>query len=234
MKKVVAICCLILFACGSAIAVPSGTVVLGSHGNGLSGQATITGGGHNGRVHSGIYSYVASSPTGDGVLVPNWGFCIEIPQSPVNGTHVVDFALEDYSLPAAYTTPMGLLRANLIRELWAANFNPAWVTTPNKDAAGAFGCAIWEIIYETDVDTNSKLILDISSGTGFKAVNLTGGAAMTTLANGWLSALTGTGPTARLLAVSNQGGQDFVTTPEPATIGLLGIGFLAVLKRKRS
>ena len=225
-----------------AFAVLSGTIYISGDNNKLSGQANIRGGGDNGRFYTGIYSWTTSNATGTGTLVPNWGFCIDLPQRNINATYGVDSDIMNYPLPAAYGTPMSVERANLIRELWGRYYDPAWVTNPtlnNINLAGAFGCDIWEIIYETARDKKGKLILNISSGPGFTASNLSGG--KKGLANSWLASLTGNGPLANgLLVVTSNTSQDFLVIPEPATttvipepatITLLGLGVLAFLRK---
>ncbi|MCX5634724.1 MAG: PEP-CTERM sorting domain-containing protein [Planctomycetota bacterium] len=243
MRKMIGICVVVvltLILTGAAFAVPTGTVDISKHGNGLSGQADIIGGGiTSGRWYTGMYSWTTSNPTGNGALVPNWGFCIDLPDRNIDTRYVVDFSIKDYPLPPApvYGTPMGLIRANLIRELWARYFDSAWQTNPttnNKDTAGAFGCALWEIIYEKDTDINGGLALNISTGSGFKALNLSGGSGMTTLANGWLASLTGISPRAyNIFVISSDLSQDFLCVPEPATIAILGLGLLGMIQRRR-
>ena len=228
--------CIVLFLAGIASALPTGSVDLGNYNFAMSGQANLWGGGTSGgRYYTGIISWTTSSASGDGSLVPDWGFCIDLTQGASNASYVVDSQIENYSQPAAYTTPMGTERANNLRELWGRYFDPTWVTNAtqeNRNLAGAFGVAIWEIIYETDTDQSGNLVYDITSGSGFRASSLSG--AMEGQANQWLMSLDGSGLLAdNLLALSSQTSQDFISVPEPATVGLLGLGLMFLIRRRR-
>jgi hypothetical protein len=202
-----------------ASATISGTVKLVNHNNPFSDTATIYGGGLNGLTgYTGIYSWTTAGSTGVGQYVPNWGFCIELTQSPYTGWYTMA-NLEISPQPVAYGGPMGTLKANAIRELWGRYFDPAWTTGANKQLAEAFGVSLWEIIYETSSTWN------VSSGPGFHATGIQQAAT----ANTWLNSLNGdTAHFAQNLAVaSSPYGQDFLTQiPEPATILLLAMGGL--------
>jgi hypothetical protein len=203
-----------------------GTVNIQNHNNSLSDTGTLWGGSLSGlTAYTGTYSWTNAGGTGLGTQVPNWGFCIELTQGPYNGWQNV-IPLAEAALPG---TPMGTTKANFIRELWGRDFNYNWITNPttaNKQLAEAFGAAVWEIIYETGSTWN------VTSGTGFHATGIEQAAT----ANLWLSQLNGN--TAyfanNLVATSTPCGQDYlVQIPEPATIGLLGLGSLVLLRRKR-
>ena len=203
-----------------------GSVNIQNHGNGLSESGHyVWGGGLSGLTgYTGVYSWTNAGGTGLGTLVPNWGFCIELPQGPYTGWQNV-VSLDSAPVPPLYGTPMGMTKANYIRELWGRDFDPTWATGANKPMAEAFSAAIWEIVYETDP-------WDVLSGAGFHATGIEQAAT----ANLWLSQLNGN--TAyfanNLVATSTDGGQDYVVQiPEPATIGLLGLGALMLLRRKK-
>jgi hypothetical protein len=209
-----------------------GTANIKNHNNHLSDIGTIWGGGLNHLTcYTGIYSWTNQGGSGLGTQVPGWGFCIELTQNPYNGWHsVID--LNESPLPSSvYGTPMGVTKANYIRELWGRDFNPAWITDPNKQMAEAFGVAVWEIIYETDPNWN------VTSGAGFRAT----GIEQANTANAWLHSLNGdTAYFANNLAViSALTGQDYLvllpvqSIPEPATICLLGLGALSLFRRKK-
>jgi hypothetical protein len=213
-----------------------GTVNISNFNNSLSSQANISAPqfGMQGRYYTGIYSWTVSNPTGSGSLVPHWGFCIDLPDSCKNSSYNVDTHLELYPISHVPNQPMNLYRSKLLRELWARDFDNNWLTNPsqsNKDLAGAFGVCIWEIINEKDIDINGKLILDVTTGSGFSASNMQG--STQNIANQWLSALTGNGPFANnLIVISSPASQDFITTPEPATLVILSLGSL-ILRRKK-
>lgn len=212
-----------------ASATISGTVKLVNHSNPFSDTATIYGGGLNGLTgYTGIYSWTNAGSTGAGEYVPNWGFCIELTQSPYTGWYTMA-DLEMSPQPVAYGGPMGTLKANAIRELWGRYFDPAWTTGANKQFAEAFEASLWEIIYET------SSTWDVTTGPGFRATGIQQAAT----ANTWLNSLNGnTAYFAQNLAVATSlNGQDFLTQiPEPATVFMLAMGGLLtgwIQKRKK-
>jgi hypothetical protein len=188
---------------------------------------TALDGGSGGAYFTGVYSWTVGATTGLGAAVPNWGFCIELPQASSDGTENV-IPLFGAPQPPAYGTPMGTTKANAISELWGRNFDPTWGTGANPLTAQAFSFAIWEIIYETDSGP-----LDVTSGAGFSTPD----SPAAELANTWLGQLTGNPAyfANNLYAISSTDSQDYVVqTPEPATLSLLAIGAAALLRRRKS
>jgi hypothetical protein len=209
----------------TASATILGTVDIENHNNNLSSTGQLwslaLGGESGGTFYTGVYSWTNNGGTGLGTQVPNWGFCIELPQEPISGWQDV-VSLDVAPMPAQFGTPMGAFKADRISELWGRHFDPAWTTGADRPMAQAFSACIWEIVYETDP------IWDVTSGAGFSA-----GIELPALANSWLAGLDGTGPRAFVYATSTPDGQDYVV-PEPATIGLLGLGALGLLRKRRA
>ncbi|MGD0573537.1 MAG: PEP-CTERM sorting domain-containing protein [Sedimentisphaerales bacterium] len=200
-----------------------GTVDVENHNNALSDIGTVWGGGLSDVTgYTGVYSWNITGGTGLGTAVPDWGFCIELTQGPYNGWQDV-VPLEEADSP----TPIGITKANYIRELWGRDFNPAWTTGADKQMAEAFGAAIWEIIYETDP------VWNVTSGTGFYATGIEQAAT----ANLWLSQLDGDPAyfANNLVATSSPDGQDYVVQiPEPFTVIMLGFGALSIVRRRKA
>jgi hypothetical protein len=181
-----------------------------------------------------------SAGTGLGNIWPNGligGFCIELHQWSPDTTLKYDVvALHEVNNSFMGGT-MGLEKADYIAELWGRFYNPAWAnggpySSEEINKAEAFAAAIWEIIYE-DLPTSPlgwDVTVDGSTGShGFYAQNFDWA-----VANSWLHALTGCGPKAQLMAVVNDGKQDFIIqVPEPTTIFLLGLGGLAFLRKRK-
>jgi hypothetical protein len=207
-----------------------GTVNIVNHNNNLSDVGTLYGDGYlpDGiYARTGVYSWTNAGGTGLGTQVPNWGFCIELPQAPYEGWVDV-LSLQDAPLPPLYGSPMGITKANAIRELWGRDFDPSWATDPGNKMAEAFSVAIQEIVYETDT------VWNVNSGAGFYVGADVEQAAA---ANTWLSQLNGNSAyfANNLVAISTTGGQDYVVQiPEPATLSLLAIGAAALLRRRKS
>jgi hypothetical protein len=224
---------LILFAAVTAFVVTPasatllGTVNIQNHSQAYSEQAQLWGGGLNGDTYyTGVYSWTNMGGTGVAPYVPNWGFCIELTEAARNGWQDV-IPLAEAPLPSfpIYGTPMGVTKANYIRELWGRNFDPTWATGADREYAEAFSVCLWEIIYETDPTW------DVTTGAGFRA----GSIQQATTANLWLSQLTYNSDYFASGLVATDDGQDYIVQiPEPATLSLLAFGTATLLRRRRS
>ncbi len=219
------------------------TVDIEHDGYGAVGTATLWGGGlYGANRHAGVYMLDKSAGTGEGELWDNGyigAFCIELSQSAPSYPKTYDVIMpEDAQRPTTFLgETIGSRKADFLGELWGRFFDTAWVmsesfTEEQNIAAEAFAAAVWEIVYEDSPASATMWDVAVDSTTGplgFRCEN-----ADISLANSMLHSLDGTGPRAELRAFVNSCGQDYIVeVPEPATILLLGLSSLTLLRGKR-
>lgn len=179
---------------------------------------------------------VAGTGEGEALSGILYGFCFELTQLAKSDFRVYDIVLpEDGQSPQDFLGgPVGTAKADLIRELWALHSADMaqWVNGDNDAAALAFEIAIKEIIYDFDGILNPGNETSLSTTAGNLVVN--GGNA---LAEQMLAELDGEGRMANLRGLVNPDHQDYLIevtpdVPEPATIGLLGLGCLLFARKK--
>jgi len=220
------------------------TVTIEHDGYGAVGMAELWGGGLTGaNRHAGVYMLDKTAHTGEGELWDNGyiaAFCIELSQSsPGDPKKYGVVQPEDAHMPTTFLGEhVGQAKADYLSELWGRHFDSAWAegesfTSEQNAAAEAFAAAVWEIVYENLPASPAlyDVTMDGTSGSlGFRAGNLD-----TVLANSMLHSLDGTGPKAELRAFVNGCNQDFlVQVPEPATILLLGLSSLTLLRGRKN
>jgi len=220
-----------------------GTIDIVYDGAGAGGTAELWGGGLEGATRrTGLYMLDKTGGTGDGELWENGligAFCAELSEAASSYTKTYDVVLpEDGQKPTAFLgEKIGFEKAEYVREIWGRFFDESWFasgpfTVQQNSEAEAFAAAIWEIIYE-DMPASSSVWDVRFDGTcgplGFRATGLDSGTA-----NSMLHSLDGTGPKADLRAFVYCGKQDYITeVPEPATILLLGLSSLTLLRGRR-
>ncbi|MCJ7777540.1 MAG: PEP-CTERM sorting domain-containing protein [Sedimentisphaerales bacterium] len=254
-KTILALCAAVVFALAcSAQANPLGTVDMAYSGLGAVDLIQIWGGGRNGIYGYGgvcMFNKTAGTDQGDHWLDgPIGGFCMDLPENLAGGTLTYDVVMPaEGPVPTSFLSgPMGAQKADYLSELWYEHFDRAWIgsgsfTADQKRKAEAFAASVWEIIYEALPAT--PLLWDVTTDGTAGALGFYCAQADTATANSWLQALDGLGPKTQLRALVYNGKQDFLVAvptgaspvPEPATVGLLGFGSLALFctpgKRKK-
>lgn len=244
MRKVVFVAVVCAFMATPAMADVTGTAYLQNHNNSVSSTGSIRGDGIDwGTYYTGVYSWrvntTTNPPTGEGSLVPSWGFCMDLPSSPVTGWHDVRPVEEAPIHSPAYGTPIGANKADLLRELAGRYWNPAWGTGAARAEAEAFSFAVWEIVYEPYQANASLYNTDTwspngstANGTYFEANDNTA----TARANQMLWSLTGDSNwfDYNIRALTSLDGQDFlVRVPIPGAVLLGVVGFAAARRKLR-
>ena len=217
------------------------TVDIIHDGFGAYDGVTAWGGGTNGDdVGAGVYTLNKTGDSGSGGTWRNGpvsGFCVELNEAAPTETLRYAVGMPEDMIISYTGGTLGTTKGNYLRELWARYYNPTWSRSgadfqTNRTAA-AFAAAVWEIVYE-DVPGSPARYDVTADGTtglaGFLALNVD-----TATANRWLQSLDGCGPKADLRVFTNCGAQNFlVAVPEPATVALLGLGGLALIRRRRT
>ncbi len=189
---------------------------------------------------AGVFNWT-TLPDSQTNLGPFMAFCIELRETVAEDALFSIEALADGPLPGedidgdGTLGPMGMARADLLRELWGRNFDNIFTGTLGevRDKAAAFQIATWEIVFDNGIDL---------FGGDFFATN--GAANSVVIADGWLDALNGDRAffASDLVALVSDdpdgdgplhGVQDQVTRiPEPASLAAALLGLVA-LRRKR-
>jgi len=254
LNTVTVFCAAVVFVLACSVqATPLGTVDIAYSGLGAADVLEVWGGDRNGVYgYGGVYMFNKTAGTGQGGYWPNGptgGFCMDLPEDVSSGTLTYDVVMPaEGPVPTSFLSgPMGTVKAGYLGELWHEHFDPAWIgsgtfNADQKSKAEAFSAAVWEIIYEALPATPSlwDVTTDGTDGAlGFRSTEVDAATA-----NSWLHALDGLGHRTQLRALVYNGKQDFLVAvpgvpevPEPATVGLLGLGSLALFctpgKRKK-
>ena len=222
--------CLVLTLIANATPYPD-TVVIKKVGQFTDGTIKIWGGGRSGLTgYGGFYLVDKIAGTGLGENIPNGQFnvfCIDLAQSTSSSFRTYNVVSPTSApVPATYGQ-ITAAKLEYLSELLGRFYSTALTSGALAEAMSA---AVWEIVYEPYQADASNYDVTVWNGTAnsFKCIN-----ADTATANYWLSLLDGTGPKANLRALTNECYQDFLTVPEPATITILGLGILALLKKRR-
>ena len=190
----------------------------------------------------GVVNVVVDLPDGEPEFQAQ-AYCIDLKQTSSfsdrpYGLHPLEIAPND---GGSVYSPMGVFKANAIRELWGEH----GTEVVNGTTAAAFQAAIWEIIYENSNLPPVMNAWDLNSG------NLSvSDAAVAAQANAWLASLDGQGELDQTLwALTNfttdttyqdlvfrLPGGDRPPVPEPLTVATVAMGLsgLGMYIRRRT
>ncbi|MCJ7730034.1 MAG: hypothetical protein MUO27_09190, partial [Sedimentisphaerales bacterium] len=130
-----------------------GTVNVAYTGHGAGRQLYLWGGGRSSyQTYFGVYMLNKTGGTDEGAEWPNGPlgvFCIELTEYASTSTLTYNVVMpQDAQDPQTFLGgPVGLSKANYLRELWGRFFNPSWVgsgghTTQQNNDAAAFGACV--------------------------------------------------------------------------------------------
>ena len=224
MNKNTAIAVTILSAFGLASVAGAGTITAKYTSN-LSQSANITasGGVYNGNVSTVAYHWTRTDSAGSGVdsSVPVTfdTYCVDLSQSVHSNTNytfqVISMADAGYSA----------LQRTLLTQLWGAS--KASIDT--KEESAAFQLAVWEIVYDTNLNTSNGTFKVNSSSSLRNAAQ-----ALVTNANNLASNPAATN--FELVVLRSSTAQDQITAipvPSPGAAALAGFGGLLALPRRK-
>lgn len=133
------------------------------------------------------------------------------------------------------SAPMGVDKANAIRDIYTTAGITISQTGLNNDLATAFQLAVWDIVADYSASTGVAG-LGLSGG-HFKATKTNGSALSSGITGHYNTLINSIGHTARtapVLGLTNNGSQDqLVYVPTPGSLSLAGLGGLLAARRQR-
>lgn len=154
-----------------------------------------------------------------------YGFCFEMREYANNSTRTYDVVSDLSTLPVANSPegPMGASGVAALSEIYADYYQGGTPGDWTADEAAGFQIALWEAVYESAVgNTPADALADYFRVTGYAT------AGAKAHAQSILSGLDGVG-TSSLLALSNQGSQDYVFVYFPPDTQLVPVAPAAML-----
>lgn len=206
-------------------------------GTGAGSSVRITNNGSSRNLFAGQLRHTLTNGTGLGAtLHGTWvTFCTDLNQSVTSTTRTYD-VVDVAQVPN--WGPMGIARANAIRDMYAyANGSQLVPGSATNALATAFQLAVWEIV--TDFNPSVGVAsLSLSSG-GFRATR-TNGSSLSSAVMGHVNALFGsigaapTGGNVSILGIRSATAQDqIVPIPAPGAFALTSLGCVCLAGRRR-
>lgn len=208
--------------------VSSAGMITAKYTSNLSQSAKITGpyGYNDDSINTVAFHWTRTDSAGPGVdtTVPSTfdTYCVDIAQSVRSNTNTT------YSVISMTDAGYSTTRQNQLTQLWGAY--KAGIDT--KEESAAFQLAIWEIIYDTNLNTNSGTF-KVNSSSSLRNAAQTLVTAANSLANN------PKGPaTFQLVVLRSSTAQDQITAipvvPSPGAVALAGAGLLMAAPRRKS
>ncbi|CAG1002214.1 hypothetical protein PHYC_02977 [Phycisphaerales bacterium] len=177
---------------------------------------TTDGWDHDRDVRTGVNNFtVIDSPV---LLTGQFNaFCIDVHQT-IQLEHTYTYTVTPIELAPLPGDGMGQAKADLLRELWGRHYFDSLLSNTN---GSAFQAAVWEIINDPGLNLN------------FGSFQMSGSETTIDRAQDWLDELNGDHAYfAPVYALTSGETQDMLV-PTPGSAALLGIGGLAMLRRRR-
>jgi hypothetical protein len=208
--------------------VSNAGLITAKYTSNLSQSAKITGpyGYNNDNVNTVAFHWTRTDAAGPGVdsTVPVTfdTYCVDLSQSVRSNTNTT------YQVVSMTDAGYSVARQNLLTQLWQT-YKPG-IDTAAESAA--FQLAVWEIIYDTNMDTNSGTF-KVNSSTNLR------NAAQALVTSASNLAGSPNGPAnIQLVVLRSDSAQDQITAipvvPSPGTVALAGLGLLMAAPRRKA
>lgn len=225
MKKMCVFAAILAAGCGCAAASASTvTATFNGVAPGTGGSYSLDFGANWGSTGTaGLFNWTRTGGDHTGLQGNFLAFCTELTEH-IGGGGSYTYTVDTIENAPTILGGMGAVKADQMRELFGRYYSPAFTFSLPSTVAAAMQMCVWEISHEQTAG------LDVTAGS---AQFVNDDPSAVTLANAYLATIDGTGPRDNTIySLLADGVQDMIV-PAPASIGLAGLGFLAIGRRKR-